>query len=123
MVQQIDLAASHVLAFRIEKEISEKEMNEVLSVIRNKMEQNHSFNLYLELSEMPKIKPEALWDSLKFSFSSLGEYLKKLEKGAVVSDEKWLRKAAEVEDKLLPGVDERSFSMNEIEEARKWIKN
>lgn len=122
MVQQIDLASPQVLAFRIEKEISEKEMDEVLSIIRNKMEQKEHFNLYLELSEMPKIKPKAFWDSLKFSFSSLGEYLKKLQKGAVVSDKNWLRKAAEAEDKLLPGVDERSFSFSEVEEARNWIK-
>ena len=123
MVQQIDLAASHVLGFRIEKEISEKEMDQLLSVIRKKLEQKGHFNLYLELSEMPKIKPDAFWEGLKFSFSSLGEYLKQMRKGAVVTEKEWLRKAAEAEDKILPGVDERSFSFSEIDEARNWIKN
>lgn len=47
--------------------------------------------------------------------------LGKFDKCAVICDETWLRTAAEIEGKLFPGIDIKSFQTNELEEAEKWL--
>ncbi len=47
--------------------------------------------------------------------------LGKFDRCAVICDESWLRTAAEIEGKLFPGIDIKSFQTNEVEEAEKWL--
>ena len=48
--------------------------------------------------------------------------LGKFDRCAVICDESWLRTAAEIEGKLFPGIDIKSFQFNEVEEADKWLE-
>ncbi|MEM7461886.1 MAG: STAS/SEC14 domain-containing protein [Pseudomonadota bacterium] len=47
--------------------------------------------------------------------------LGKFDRCAVICDESWLRTAAEIEGRLFPGIDIKSFQTNELEEAEKWL--
>lgn len=50
-------------------------------------------------------------------FSLLGKY----DKCAVLSGSDWIRKAAEIEGALIPGLEIRSFTMDEQESAEVWL--
>ena len=47
--------------------------------------------------------------------------LAKFDKCAVLSDSNWLRKAAIVEGALFPGIDIKSFELDEIDAAEAWL--
>ncbi len=48
--------------------------------------------------------------------------LAKFDKCAVLSDSSWLRKAATVEGALFPGLDIKSFELDDVEAAETWLK-
>ena len=47
--------------------------------------------------------------------------LRKFDKCAVLADEAWLRKAAEIEGMILPGFEIRSFALSEEDAANAWL--
>lgn len=59
----------------------------------------------VELARLPKL------------FGLLGKF----DRCAVLSDSGWLRKAAEVEGALFPGLEIRSFELTETEQAEAWL--
>jgi hypothetical protein len=59
----------------------------------------------VEMSRLPKL------------FGLLGKF----DRCAVLSDSSWLRKAAEVEGALFPGLEIKSFSLDEREAAEAWL--
>ena len=63
--------------------------------------------LGVELGYMPKL------------FALLGKF----DKCAVVSDQAWLRTAAEIEGRLIPGLEIRSFASGELDAAEAWLEH
>ncbi|SHG57594.1 STAS/SEC14 domain-containing protein [Cognatishimia maritima] len=49
--------------------------------------------------------------------------LGKFDRCAVLTDAAWLKKAAEIEGALIPGIDIKSFDLNEEEAAEKWLSD
>lgn len=47
--------------------------------------------------------------------------LSKFDKAAVLSDHAWIRTAAEIEGALFPGIDIKSFHLNEGAAAEAWL--
>lgn len=60
----------------------------------------------VEISRLPKL------------FGLLGKF----DRCAVLSDIGWIRKMAEVEGKVFPGFDVKSFELAEVEAAEAWLK-
>lgn len=59
----------------------------------------------VELQRLPKL------------FGLLGRF----DRCAVLSDAGWLRTASEIEGALIPGIEIKSFALNEAEEAEAWL--
>lgn len=59
----------------------------------------------VELQRLPKL------------FGLLGRF----DRCAVLSDAGWLRTASEIEGALIPGIEIKSFALNETEEAEAWL--
>jgi len=55
--------------------------------------------------------------SLPKAFGLLGKF----DRCAVLADESWLRTAAEIEGALIPGLEIKSFRLNEAEAAEAWL--
>lgn len=79
-------------------------------------------------------KGRMLYTITDFSLPTLGAFgvemsrlpklfglLAKFEKCAVLSDSNWLRKAAEFEGVLFPGIDIKSFKLDERDAAEAWL--
>lgn len=70
--------------------------------------------------EMPSLKAIGV----EFTYvPMLMASLRKIGKVAVLSDEAWLRTAAEVEGKLIPGLTIESFTADERAAAEDWLQN
>lgn len=122
MIQRLELGDENVIAWRIEGKIDQADYAPVIRQLDNKMNSTDKLNVYLEIPKMEGITPQAVWESLKFGISNLKEFISKINKAAVVTDKQWLQTYTRLEDRLFKSIDERTFSMEEAEEARKWIK-
>lgn len=122
MVQKLDLNNENILAWRLEGKIDEAELNPMVKDLEKELNTSDHLNIYMEVPETPGVTPQAFWESLKSGLSNLKKYNDKLEKVAVVTDKGWLQTMANVENRLFPGIDERSFSFEEAEEAKQWVK-
>lgn len=52
---------------------------------------------------------------------SLLRFLRRFDRIAVLSPERWLRKAGEFEGRLIPGLEIRAFSPDQAAEAEAWL--
>ena len=51
----------------------------------------------------------------------LFQLLSKFDRCAVISNESWIRTAAEIEGAIIPGLKIKSFEFEEVEEAETWL--
>ena len=51
------------------------------------------------------------------------KFLGKIDKIAVLCDKEWLQKIAEVEGKLIPGLDMKSFDLDDEDDALEWLQD
>lgn len=121
MIQQLALGNEKVMAWRIEGKIDQAEYGSVIKTLENKMDTSDKLNVYVEVPKMPGITLPAIWDGVKSGLANLKKYNNRLNKVAVVTDKEWLQTMSEIENRIFPGIDERSFSMEEAEEAKRWI--
>lgn len=54
---------------------------------------------------------------------SLFSILSRIDKAAVIADQTWLRKVAEWEGYLFPGLEIKAFKKQDEKEARAWLSN
>ncbi len=47
--------------------------------------------------------------------------IKKFDRAAVLSDKRWVQKVSEIEGALIPGLEIKSFDLNEVAEAEAWL--
>jgi hypothetical protein len=74
-----------------------------------------NFLVYLE-TDMDNYSMGAFLEYLKVSF----EHFRKWNRMAIVTDERWVRKAYEIVSLLVHG-EIRSFPLNEYESAKRWV--
>ena len=121
MIKKIDIGHEHVLAFRVEGELDEHDMKESQRVIKPRLESGAPFSLYIEMAASEGVQPAAIVERLRFIFSNFEEVLKKVGKVAIVTDKSWLQHLATGAFALVPPIEQRSFTFEEAETARKWV--
>lgn len=123
MISKIDLKDPRVLAFKIERHISAKELTDLFDDMKGKMKSSEHLRLYLEMHDLSGMDPSAVWEDLRFAFNNMDEMIKKIERVAFVAKSNWLRLLATGEYKLIPNIEEKSFTLEQKDEALEWIKN
>ncbi len=48
--------------------------------------------------------------------------IRKFDRAAVLADKNWVRKASEIEGALIPGLDIKSFNLDQEAEAEAWLQ-
>lgn len=122
MIQQLELGNEKVMALRVEGKIDQQESASVIEYFEKKLNTADKLNIYMEIPKIQGIEARGIWDSIKAGFANLKKYNDKVERVAVVTDKNWLQTAASVENRLFPGIDEKAFSMEEAEVAKKWVR-
>ncbi len=49
-------------------------------------------------------------------------FIRKFDRAAVLVNEKWLKKASEIEGALIPGLEIKAFDLDEETEAENWLE-
>lgn len=91
-------------------------LNELLSKTQD-IEKGHM--LYrLEGVDMPTLGAIGVEIS---RLPALFRTIRKFERAAVLSDKKWIKKASEIEGALMPGLEVKSFNLDEVDKAEAWL--
>ena len=77
-------------------------------------------NLLINLSALSNFSLSAIGEELR-NVPVLWQYIRGLERIAIVSDQGWIRNLARLESALLPNVTYEVYSEDEAETAREWV--
>ncbi|HLR25578.1 MAG TPA: STAS/SEC14 domain-containing protein [Fodinibius sp.] len=118
MLTFIDIEADNVVGIRVDGKISGQEFDAVAALLEKKMKDHSKVRIYAELAPWKGITLEALMKDLRFGLSNW----KRFDKEAVVTEKKWIKRWAEIGDKMIGSIEVKAFPFEKKEEAKQWIQ-
>lgn len=122
MIKRIPFPEEDLLGFEIKGKVSEPAFVQLMQELIPNLDSPGNFKLYIEIPRYEGTEWRVIWDTLKWATQQLGDYFKKVDKLAVVTDKAWMRNVASAEYFLIPSIEEKSFEFSEKEKALEWIK-
>ncbi len=117
MIELVDLKSPRAVGVRVAGNIDKKDIEKVFKAIDEKLDQAEKVGIYVELESFGGISFDALIDDIKFALPNINRFDKK----AVVSGEEWVERTVDFVDRIFTGIKVRHFSLDEKEQAKKWV--
>ena len=119
MLEMLNIGVEEAVAYRVGGKITEEEMTSVLSIFKEKIDQGEKLLVYQEVESIGGATFDAMVEKLKFLFDVGLSHFSKI---AVVTHQKWVHHLVDLEGKLFKNMDMRGFSLEEKDEAIKFLK-
>lgn len=119
MINFIDLEPDDVIGIHINGDITEKEFEAVATLLEKKIETYPKINLYVEMERFGGMGPKTILKDLRLGLGNLDHFKKE----AIVTEKDWVEKVSSVSDEIFTGIDIKSFSFDEREEAKQWVQS
>lgn len=110
-----------VVAFKWDGEFTEAALKQCLVDFMDELRARSRMNLYLEVANLGKVEPKALWEDIKFSIKNIKEITDKIDKVALVTDIEWLRTLIGTSGKLTPKTEIKTYSFINSDKAIIWV--
>ena len=120
MLRMIDIGVENATAFCILGKITKADMSTVLSDAKNKTVRYGNIVIYEEIQSFQGIEILAVVKEFKYLFE-MG--LSNISKVAVVTDQKWIMKVANLEAKVFRNMNIKCFQFNEKSLAIEYLKH
>ena len=120
MLEMMDIGIEKAVAYRLGGKITEDEMKQVLSALKEKIESSGKVFIYQEIESFGGVEFDAIVDKFKF-FSDIG--ISNISRIAVVTHKKWMHRIIDLEGKLFNKIDMKGFSIDDKNEAIEFLKN
>jgi hypothetical protein len=120
MLEMIDIGIEKAIAYRVEGNITEEEMTSVISIFRNKIDNDEKLIVYQEVVSFSGVEFDAMIEKFKF-FIDVG--ISHFSKIAVVTHKKWIHKLVDLEGKLFKNIDMKGFPIEEKDKAIEFLKS
>ena len=117
MIEPIPIPVDDVVGFRIEGKINGDDISLVESEIEARLERYPKLRIYAEVDRLAGVTVGALLKDIAFSLRHFRDF----EREAIVSDAAWLKKLADIGDRVVPGIKVRHFYRSERDDALEWI--
>lgn len=121
MIELIPSSAPNVVAFRAGGTVTAADIEKTWGAIEIALAEASEIGLYVEVVQLGGFTLDALIKDIALGLKQLG-HLKRFPRVAVVTDSKWVGTVAEIEGKLLPGVEIRTFATTDDEAAMAWLR-
>lgn len=112
-----DTTEDNIIEAKISGKLTEKDYEIILPELERRIEEYGKLRLLIELEDFQGWTAGALWEDLKFDFKHFHDFARI----ALVGDRKW-EKTATLFSKPFTGAELRYFAREDLEEARKWIR-
>jgi hypothetical protein len=117
MIRKMDIETPGVLAYDCEGRITTEDVKRVHEDIRETLDRSEPLRLLIDVREMRGVEPRAVIEDLKLT----PEYLRDVDRYAIVGDERWQEWFAGATDRLARG-EARFFGDGELGQAKAWIQ-
>ena len=117
MIERISMEPPNLIAYIIDGDLSKQDVERVHRDLRRLFETHESIQLYLDIRALDTMSPQAVIEDLKL----LPEYLRKLERVAIVGDKDWHAWFAKLSDAITRGK-MRYFPPEEATRAQNWLR-
>jgi hypothetical protein len=120
MIELLPSPGPDVVAFRAGGTLTERDIERAWAAMDAALDESARIGLYVEVVDLTGVTLAGLVKDLTLGLKNLGK-LKHFRRIAVVTDAAWIRTAAAIEDKLLPGIEIRTYPTEEDEVAVAWL--
>lgn len=120
MLRLLPASADHILAFRIDGDVTQTEMHTVLESLKVKRTRYRRVSVYEEIVTLGRIEFRGVMEKLKM-MHDVG--LSGIDKLALVTDKRWVKSLAELEDKLLRDTAIKHFTFEDKEQAMSFLND
>lgn len=108
-------------AFRISGKITKREVEQFYQALLARLGEENGLDVMLEIPYEDGITLGAIFKAIKLGLSNFSKVTTGVRRMAVVTDSRFLSKASEVENILIPSVEERPFTFNQRDIAVAWL--
>lgn len=119
MIDILSDTPAHLIAIRASGHIEDEDIDRVADRIDEALTAQEQVNFYVEAASLEGFASGAFLKGILYDLSQI-KNLRRVHRAALVADEGWIRRVAEWEDRLLPGIELRIFDPAEREEALEW---
>jgi len=112
-------APDDVIAIKVDQTVDAGELKTVTDRIDERLEQNESIAMYLDLRGLERLTLAALLDDLRYSLRHIRD-LTRIRRVAIVTRARWIDVVASWENRILPGMDIRVFDPEHRTEGLDW---
>lgn len=111
-----------VLGYRIDGAIERADIERAFAEADERLSREGSVRVYLEVHAVQGITWDALWRDVWMGLQRLN-LVPRIERAALVTDLEWLRRAASVPDRLIPGLEIQGYPLAEQAQAQSWVQS
>jgi hypothetical protein len=115
MYRKLPESSGRVLGYVIEDRLTRDEVEQMQQELRVAMDRHGSVRLLVRAAEMEDVEPSAVWQDLKMT----PDYVRNIERLAVVGDERWHEWAAKLTDTV---AEARFFEPAAMDRAWTWLR-
>jgi uncharacterized membrane protein len=116
MYRKLPKSAGNTLAYALEVELSEEDVQNIQAELSAAIEQHGSLRLLVRADGLDDIEPWAVWQDLKMA----PDYMRHIERLAVVGDRRWHDWVAKLSNSF---ADAAYFEPAEATRAWQWLGN
>lgn len=109
-----------ILGYRVEGRVEREDVDRVIAEVDRQLSAGETFRVYAEVFSVTGMSMEAIWRDVLAS-AQRWTALFRIDRAALVTDVEWVRRAAGVERRMLPGMEIRIVPLAEQAEARLWL--
>ncbi|MGH6617587.1 STAS/SEC14 domain-containing protein [Sphingomonas sp.] len=103
-----------------EGDVTREDIPRVIEEIGRFLDTTDQFDILADVRGAPKVEFGMIVEELKH-LPALFRMVHALDRVALIADEGWIRTAAAIESKLIPGVDYQVYTRAEAAHARDWL--
>ncbi|MBS9523796.1 STAS/SEC14 domain-containing protein [Litoribacter ruber] len=121
MIEQIPSPNENTLMFKVGDKITQTEMQQMYTLIKARVEQGHTVNIYVEMEKFPSMTMGAIWEEVRQLVPDFKILLLKINKIALVTDKEWMQKISDGIYSIIGNINFKSFSVSDKSTAKDWI--
>ena len=120
MLELLPSPGPDVVAFRVSGTVTKEDVELAWASVGAALDEAETIGLYAEVVDLGGFTLSGLIEDLARGLKAIGQW-RRFARYAVVAEAGWLRTIAEIEGKLLPGIEIRTYEPAESEAAMAWL--
>ncbi|WP_022869832.1 SpoIIAA family protein [Yaniella halotolerans] len=112
----------NLITIKVSGTVDRDDWQQVTDMVNEALEHHERVSVLADLTHLDSFTAGAVYEDTKLGIKNLGS-LDHFDKIAVLTEQQWLERGAQVAEKLLPNVDVRVFDTAETQQAHRWVTN